>query len=169
MKNLIATIPFVLFILTCSAQTYDSVPTEEIQIRKASGTSFMILNKDAKTIESTFGDPASIWSEYWEMVEMTVRTYEYNENLFTVHNNALLAFELYNADFSVGKADRAIRVGDNIASIANWYPNSYKNRGKDFMLLIVAFSATDPMRKSEYISIEFDPKGSITKIEILFD
>lgn len=169
MKNLVITITLLLTICTSRAQTYDSLPTELVHIRASSGQSYLTLNKDASLIQTKFGTPSAISSEFWEWDGITVRKLDYNGNLFSIHDNKLLSFELNNADFYVGKTDRAIRVGDKISNLATWYPNSYNNRGSDFMLLIVAFSPTDPTRKSEYISIEFNRNGTITKVNLVFD
>lgn len=169
MKNLVITIAILLSVLTCRSQTYNSVPTELVHLRTSGGPAFLTLNKDASLIETKFGAPSSITSEYWEMNDITVKKYDYNGNLFYLHNNKLVAFELNNADFYVGQIDRAIRVGENVSSLSSWYPESYKGRDREAMIILVSFSSSDPMARSEYIAILFNESGIITKVDLVIE
>ena len=168
MKKLIITSFLVLTAFFCKSQTYDAIPTELINIWNTSRSS-LTLNQDASSITSVYGTPDYITSEYWEMSDRTVQKYHYNGNVFYLHNNILVMMELNTPDYYIGKIDRAIRVGENISSLASFYPNSYNNRKSDYMVLLVQFSSTDPMSVSEYIVVKFNSSGIITQVDLVIE
>lgn len=169
MKPFLFTIALILLAWTCKSQTDDTIPTELVHIRASGGTQYLTLNKDASLIKSKFGAPSSITSEYWEMDDITVQKLDYRGNIFYLHNKQLVAFELNTADFYVGTSDRAIRVGDQVSTLSEWFPASYKGRDHEFMSIQVSFSSTDPMARAEYLAVQYDEKGKITKVDLVME
>ncbi|HEY0899707.1 MAG TPA: hypothetical protein VGD90_10240 [Sphingobacteriaceae bacterium] len=168
MKNLIVAIALLLSVITCKSQTYDKIPTELVQVHRSGDSSFLTLNKVA-SIKSRFGAPETQTSEYWEMDSITVQKYDYNGNEFYIHNNKLVSFTITSADYFVGNSEQAIRVGNNISSLAKWYPNSFKSREDGAMILLVSFATNDPIASAEYLAIVYNGQGIITKIDVVHE
>jgi hypothetical protein len=141
----------VLISFNCKSQ-------DIIEINKLTVNGVNILGKDKSLLISNLGEPSEIIYSDSEMDEEDMYEYRYLGLKIYVINNFVESFEITKNNYLL--TINNIRIGSNISSIKNIYPNNYKFRNSDYLKLDIEDS-------DMFLTIEFSPtSNNISKINI---
>lgn len=147
----------VLFQATCSAQQADSFAGTI----KINGT--IELGDSPQDLVSIFGQPDDTETVFLEMKDENIIRYHYNNGArFDFMNNELLRFTFSSSNYLVNLNSFELKVGNNINTISNSFPNSYSNRGADGTAITLGSA------DYEYLNIKTNSNGVITEIQLRF-
>ncbi len=107
----------------------------------------------------TLGQPASTYTEYWEIGDVTATIYQYLGAKFEFVNNELVGFKISDPQIFIHTDLTTFTVGDLITSLQNYYPDSYSLRENGFMA--INFGTGD----HEYLLIKYASDKKIVGIE----
>jgi hypothetical protein len=150
MKKIIFVV-IVLISFNCKSQ-------DIIEMSKLTVNGVNILGKDKSLLISNFGQPSEIISSYSEMDEEHMSEYRYLGLIVYVINNFVDSFVVTNSVYLLSTNN--IKIGNNISSIKNIFPNSYRSRNRDYLKLDIKDS-------DMFLTIEFNTtSNNISKINI---
>jgi hypothetical protein len=136
------------------------IETEKIFIRKTNSNQ-LVNYKDFKSdIIQKLGNPNSIKSYYYEMMEVEGELLLYGDNRIYLINNRFDAFTLYDQDISVSYEGESIKVGDPISEVSKIFPHylSDKYKGNDFIRIPYRYGDA-PV--DVFLTINFSPNTNI--------
>lgn len=141
----------VLISFNCKSQ--DIIEASKLTIN---GTK--ILSQNKTVIIATFGQPSQIITDYSEMDDNDMYVYEYMGLKVYIINDLVDSFEISSSMYLLTNYN--IKIGDNISSIENIFPNSFKLRNQDYLKLDIKDS-------DMFLTIEFNSTSNdISKINI---
>lgn len=117
-----------------------------------------ILGQHKSILTSKFGKPSKITEDYSDIEDKSMYIYKYSGFEIYVIDDVVESFEIIgnNYQFTFG----SIKIGDDISKVKNKFPNSYKERKKDY--LIINLKEVD-----KFVSVEFNSiSNNISKINI---
>lgn len=148
MKKIIF-ITIVLISFNCKSQ-------DIIEANKVTINGISVLGEDKSILISNFGQPSEIITDYSEMDAEDMYEYKYFGLRFYVINDFIESFEILNSNYLLTANN--IKIGNNISSIQNIFPNSYSSRNRDYLKLDIEDS-------DMFLTIEFSSSSKkITKI-----
>jgi hypothetical protein len=149
--KIIIFVVIVLISFNCKSQ-------DIIEMSKLTVNGINILGKDKSILISNFGQPSEIVNDYSEMDEKDMYEYKYIGLNVYIINNFVESFVITKNTYLL--TTNNIKIGNNISSIENIFPNSYKIRNRDYLKLDIEDS-------DMFLTIEFNPSlNNISKINI---
>lgn len=146
-------ISILLLSLNCKSQD-DSISLNEITIN-----GFVVLNETGNSLIQNFGNPNSTENYFYEMKNVLGEKYVYNNGLtLYLIDEKVVSFELTCSNYNF--TSNNINIGDSITSLQNIYPNSFINRGENYMGLNVHNCDC-------FLSINFNSQGIIQLIRYI--
>ena len=155
MKKIISFTLLITTIISCNAQSNDALLMDQITI-----SSFPI-QQTTQSLISHIGNPDSITDYDNEIDNETWLDYKYSGNSFYFFNNQQVSFDLKTDSFYFYNS--SIKVGNNIAVINTFFPNSYTKREvlNNLGFIIIDINMPDDTPSDAFIVINYN---SVTNI-----
>mgnify|MGYP005753741623 FL=1 len=142
-------------------QAKPTVKISQIGIKKGKGKT-VYLNDKLASVKAALGKPASVSSEYFEMMEKDATVLNYGSNKLYFVDDILESYDLTESNISVGQQGGAFfKIGDHINAVDPLIPvTALKNNWLSADIITESGTITD-----YFISIEVDP--SVSKIKTI--
>ncbi|MBD1397881.1 hypothetical protein H9Q13_11955 [Pontibacter sp. JH31] len=159
-----------IYVYNAQSQTNSNLPDlidqSIVTIKPSAGSSsgFKLTNTPT-TLTSVLGEPKSIDNIHSEQDDKRYDVYTYEDASFYFDADKLVSTSINSSSIIVSfNGQNHIRVGDNISSLQDIFPNSY-NLMKDGQLF-VNFKTSNGIATDEAILFEYKANGVITNIII---
>lgn len=121
------------------------------------------LRDAPQAVTAKFSQPNDTEVVFWEMKEVNVTRYFYNNGgEFNFVNNELISFKFTSSTYKLKLGTFELKVGNNISTLSSAFPNSYTDRGPKGTA--IGLGTGD----YQYLNIKTNSNDVITEIELRF-
>lgn len=162
MKKLLLILLFVFTNSGIEAQNYDFdlISVHDLKINES------ITLGDTKTeVTDLIGNPDNTKLEHWEIRDLMVNEYKYENSSFSFLNDKLESFYIKDPHFVLKYNETTFKVGDSINDLNSVFPTSFNNRSDNSLIVYFGVEINGEMKPSvSFLYIEFNQNNIITAV-----
>ena len=146
---------------------------DTIRVSKVKINNQFLISSAKSVYISNLGQPNSTKVFDYETEDLTVERLTYNQSTFSFSGDEMITFSIRDNSISVNLNNTSIKVGDNIATLQNIFPNSYNsifntNNASAMKILLEKTYNGETYISDDWLSIGFNQAtGAIESIHFV--